>query len=90
MTLYKKILTSTCVCNTCSGHIHLHVIRVYLCVCVCVCVGGRGVKAFNSLHATDLYIDFMNNSLAKKEIMKRKKKERKKVTEPGYELKTNL
>ena len=47
-------------------------------------------NVFNSLHATDLYIDFMNNSLAKKEIMKRKKKERKKVTEPGYELKTNL
>ena len=44
---------------------------------------------FNSLHATDLYIDFMNNSLAKKEIMKRKKKERKKVTERVYELKTN-
>ena len=47
-------------------------------------------KGLNSLHATGLYIDYMNNSLAKKEIMKRKKKEGKKVTEPGYELKTNL
>ena len=34
----------------------------------------------NSLHATDLYIDFMNNSLAKKEIMK---KERKKLPNRG-------
>ena len=40
-----------------------------------------------SLHATGLYIDYMNNSLAKKEIMK---KERKKVSETGYELKTSL
>ena len=36
------------------------------------------------------YIGHMNNSLVKKEIMKRKRKERKKVTEPGYELKTDV
>ena len=30
---------------------------------------------FNSLHATDLYIDFMNNSLAKKEKEKKREKE---------------
>ena len=35
-----------------------------------------GPMYFNSLHATGLYIDYMNNSLAKKEIMKRKKKKR--------------
>ena len=36
--------------------------------------------SFNSLHATGLYIDYMNNSIAKKE---KEKKARKKVTEPG-------
>ena len=31
------------------------------------------------MHATGLYIDYMNNSLAKKEIMKRKKKRERKL-----------
>ena len=53
-----------------------------------VCTVEPG-STLNSLHATGRYIGHMNNSLAKKEIMKRKKKVRKKVTEPGYELKTH-
>ena len=46
-------------------------------------VERTGWSPYNSLHATGLYIDHMNNSIAKKEIMKRKKKARNKVTEPG-------
>ena len=38
---------------------------------------------FNSLHATGLYIDHMNNSIAKKEIMKRKKKRGRKLPNRG-------
>ena len=57
----------------------------YICVHYTRCALIRTDGRLNSLHATGLYIDYMN-----KQKKKRKKKERKKVTETGYELKTSL